>query len=257
MDEFNIENSNNYLSNYTVDENEIFSRYMTIVNEFLTQTKESIKPNNDQYFLHIIITGVETITHVYRLLLLYTKNSELVCYNCKKSVYYYIEFICHLSTSNCAILKLTVKDASLFVYRKTVFAINQTFRKDYKQDERTKLIGDNIFCLTEIFLSCFKNSNTISIDTILIANNRFAENMTYMFKKTESKNYNKKLNCILKICDCIDNDKYEIISFIIRKITKKDIELSSIRDAVVYAVASNTMTNKQFADTVFSKCVNC
>ena len=257
MDEFNIENSDNYLSCYNINETEILSRYAILVNEFLAQVYESIKTDNELYFLYIITNGIETITHVYRFLLMYTKNSELAFYNCKKSIYYYIEFICQLSNNKGDFLKLTAKDASFFVYRKTVFAINQTFRKDYKQDKKTALIDDNIFYITELFRSCFRNSNATSIDTILNANDCFVEDITEMFKKTDPVCYNKKLKCLSRFCDCINKDKYEILSLIVRKITRKNIELASISGAVAYALSLDNITTKQFVNAIFSKCISC
>lgn len=255
MDDFNIENVNNYRECYNVDEKEILSRYNVLINDFLTQSHEAIKINNKPYFIYIIINGIETITHVYRFLLMYTKNSELVCYNCKKSVYYYIEFITQLSRNKGAVLKLTVKDASLFVYRKTIFAVDQTYRKQYIQDEKTKIIDSNIFCITEILLSCFRNNITCPPDSITISSNKFVEEIKDLFKKTEPVYHNRKLECLLKFCQCINNDKYDTLSLIARKLAKTDVVLSTISEAVAYAL-NNKATSKHFVNTIFSKCIS-
>lgn len=253
MDEFNIEKNDNYLSCYNATETDILSRYVALINEFLTQAYESFKSDIDGYFTYITNNGIDTITHVYRFLLLYTKNLDLASYNCKKAIYYYIEFICHLSNNKCENLKLTAKDASLFVYGRTLFTINKSLRKY----NNTTIIDDNIFYITEIFRSCFIYRTTSSINTILDANTLFVEDITEMFKKTNSVCYNKKLKCLLRFCERINKDKYEILSFMVRKITRNDIELSSINKAIDYALSIDNMPNKQFVSVLFSKCVSC
>ena len=73
--------------------------------------------------------GIETISSVFKILLLYTKNLPLTIFHCQKSFYYYIEFIGQIGDSNHQFLQLNSKDATLFVFKKTVFEINNDHRK--------------------------------------------------------------------------------------------------------------------------------
>uniref|UniRef100_A0A6C0CS46 Uncharacterized protein n=1 Tax=viral metagenome TaxID=1070528 RepID=A0A6C0CS46_9ZZZZ len=157
MAQYSLETLDNYLETYDVSESEMFSKYVNLISEFTSQAQTSIAISNLEYYKYVIIKGIETITHVFRMLLLYTKNIELSYYNCKKALYYYIEFIGQIGEDNHEFLKLTSKDASLFVYKKTIFSIQNSFRKEYKEDEGADNIKtNNTFHMTELFLSVYK-----------------------------------------------------------------------------------------------------
>ena len=78
------------------------------------------------------------------MLLIYTKNLDIVYYNCQKSYIYYIEFIGQIGEDNHSFLQLNSKDAALFVYKKTIFEINNDIRTNYTCDN----ISDKL--LTEL-----------------------------------------------------------------------------------------------------------
>ena len=126
---YNLEVIDNYRSDYETSEKEMFGRYMQIIAEFCGQAEECINVKNLEYYKYVVIRGLETITHVYRMLLLYTRNVDLSFYNCKKALYYYLEFIGQIGDEGHEFLKLTstVRAVSCrgilvyeeFLYRKT------------------------------------------------------------------------------------------------------------------------------------------
>ena len=77
------------------------------------------------YFKHIITYGIECITHIYKLLLLHTKNISLTEHHCEKNVLFYVEFISQIGDDNHTFLQLTSKDAVLFLYKKSLFELNE------------------------------------------------------------------------------------------------------------------------------------
>ena len=93
MAQYEVGDVANYLEGYVVHPTDMFTKYLGVMTEFVTQTLESVSISNIDYFKHVMIKGMETITHVFRMLLLYTHNLDLAVYNSKKSVYYFIEFI--------------------------------------------------------------------------------------------------------------------------------------------------------------------
>ena len=139
MAQYSLETIDNYLETYDVSETEMFSKYINLLSEFTGQAQASISISNLDYYKYVIIKGIETITHVFRMLLLYTRNIELSYYNCKKALYYYIEFIGQIGEDNHEFLKLTSKDASLFVYKKTIFSLHNSFKKEYKENDDEKI----------------------------------------------------------------------------------------------------------------------
>jgi hypothetical protein len=78
----------------------------------------------------IILRGLKTITHVYTLLLYYTRNVELSYYHAQKSFYFYIEFVQQITDDQHTFLNLNTKDACMFVYKKTIFEINGEVKKN-------------------------------------------------------------------------------------------------------------------------------
>ena len=128
---FQLENIDNYL-NYISRNNlkQLYSKYLSIVCEFITLAeKNKFKPNKG-FQLYIIVKGIESIHHIFRLLLLYTCNMDLVYYHCHKAYYYYIEFMDQISKDDHYFLRFSVKDAILFVYKKTIYEIDNGLREN-------------------------------------------------------------------------------------------------------------------------------
>lgn len=126
----------NSIDNYKQSLNEtndvIMSNYLDIINEFIKFAISNVHIQKNNYFKYIINKGIETIQYVFIMLLLYTKNLELVHYHCSKAFYYYVEFIGQVGDDNHVFLRLTSKDAILFVYKKTIFEINDSFKRTFQ-----------------------------------------------------------------------------------------------------------------------------
>ena len=105
------------------------------------------------------------------MLLLYTKNLSLAYVHCQKSLYYYVEFICQIGDDTHSFLQLNTKDASLFVYKKTIFDINNEHRKEFASVKDSCAITTNVDLLIEIY------SNFVSMvlyDFTFTANNKLS-----------------------------------------------------------------------------------
>ena len=270
MTQYNIDSVDNYLTHYNATTNELFTGYLNIIKEFIAQSGELVCLRNINYFKNVVIKGIETLTHAYRYLLLYTKNIELANYNCKKAIFYYVEFISQLGDDKQDSLKLTINDAVFFVYKKTIFEISQSFRKDYnsQSDEQSNIITDNLFCMTEIYLSCFRNIidkyDTFSLEHLYAAireSNDFAQEIINISHNVDATAYNRKATVLLKFSNCINcsnmNNKYDLLKLLIKKIKKIDISLENINEAVSYAknYAEPDTTSKQIVILILSKCV--
>ena len=119
-----IQNINNYFKSLDEKQSIILSQYIGLIQQYILHFCESIDIKNIGYMKYVINNGVDVLTHVFRILLLYTNNLKLTVYHCEKSLYYYTEFIGQIGDDNHSFLKLNSKDASLFVYKKTIFEIN-------------------------------------------------------------------------------------------------------------------------------------
>ena len=150
-----LHNLDNYKKVFTYSTSEICAKYFGLVTEYLIQCVETIFMRNKKYYKFIICKGINTITHVFKLLLLYTRNLDLTYHHCQKSFYYYVEFIGQIGDDNHSFLQLNSKDAALFVYKKTIFELNNEFRKDFVSEINTNTIMENVDTIMDIHNSCF------------------------------------------------------------------------------------------------------
>ena len=151
MSKHSLHNLENYKSEYTHGTTEIYTKYIGLVNEYIVQYIDTISIRNMKYYKYIIIKGLETITHVFKLIILYTKNLNVVYNLCQKSLYYYVEFICQIGDDNHSFLQLNSKDASLFVYKKTIFELNNEYRKEFVSLNTSCTLMNNLNILVDLY----------------------------------------------------------------------------------------------------------
>ena len=141
MKDNSLQNIENYKKDsYANNEMDIYMKYVSVINQYLLFGIETIKNKNSEYLKYILIKGLFTISYVFKMLFLFTRNLDLTYYHCQKSYSYYIEFIGQIGDDAVTYLQLNSKDAALFVYKKTIFDINHDYKKDYYENkvEETK-----------------------------------------------------------------------------------------------------------------------
>jgi len=140
-----INSSNNKIIAENHNEMDTYMKYVNVINQYLLFGIETIKNQNSEYLKYILIKGLFTISHVFKMLLLLTRNLDLTYYHCQKSYSYYIEFIGQIGEDAITYLQLNSKDAALFVYKKTIFDINHEYKKNYyetkAEEKKNKIIS--------------------------------------------------------------------------------------------------------------------
>ena len=239
---FALQDSANYYDSFNKSTTEIFSKYMNIISEYLSRSDEIITSKNTNDTRYIIVRGIETIAHVYRILLLYTKNADLVYYHAQRASYYYVEFIGQIGADGHSYLQLNSKDATLFVYKKTLFDINNEFRKDFASLCGNDIILENIECLLHIYNSLLiqqislleydaKKPNTSilkKVDTQL--ENTVQELLNLSIGHSEHM-YGKKLKVLRKFHDTSSfefSKKNNILKCLAKKLKVKQLEPDDI-----------------------------
>ena len=104
--------------------------FVLLINEYIKFILEKTKLKNSKFLKFIIIRGCYTVTNVFNNILYYTKNLDLTFYHCQKAYYYYIEFIEQITDEKNTFLQLTSRDAITYVYKKTIYEINNDVRKN-------------------------------------------------------------------------------------------------------------------------------
>jgi hypothetical protein len=141
---YSISNTENYKQIIEYNLENILDKYLSVIYQYFNHLEESNFNIKNQYYKYIISNGINCINNIFKILLLYTNNIELVFYHTQKSFIYYIEFITQIGDENNNFLQLNSKDATLFVYKKTIFEINNDIRKDFTIKKNNKKILENI-----------------------------------------------------------------------------------------------------------------
>lgn len=126
-EDFSLSNPDNY-KNFIAEEDKkkILLKYFEIISEYLNFLLD--KKNS----IIIIISGFETISHVFLILLFYTKNIDLTFHYSIKACCLYCEYIEQLlqeSSSTKFCIKIKSYDAILFVYKNTIYNLKKNNNK--------------------------------------------------------------------------------------------------------------------------------
>lgn len=228
MSNYSLDNISNYKESYNSDEIEQFSKYINILNEFIHQVEGTLNFKNIKYKTFIIIKGIETISHVYKLILLYTKNLELCYYNSKRALYYYIEFISQIGEENHDFLKLTPKDAILFVYKKTIFSLDENFLKKFKSNKEDFMMIDNFSLLIDINSIIFfkefdkKEMDNENLQTLFIETLKIGQALINLCRKNKGDILNYKLKFIKNLVNNITFNNLLLLD-VIKKLIKMNL----------------------------------
>ena len=242
MSKHTLQNLDNYKTEYTHGITEIYTKYFGIVKEYIIQFIDTIYISNMKYYRYIIIKGLETITHVFKILLLYTKNLNITYNLCQKSLYYYVEFICQIGDDHHSFLQLNSKDASLFVYKKTIFELNNEHRKEFFLENENCIFINNINILIDLYNRYILNylmeyNFTKSKDTMFIKHidstcTKYNQSILNLSLNLSLEEYYDKL-CLLKEIDIVlpicNKIKINYIIYIIKKLQKKKVLLHVIK----------------------------
>jgi hypothetical protein len=169
---FSLHNSENYKTELTSNICDVTKIYSELIMEYFRFIQENIKLSASKMSKFIITRGLDTITNVFLNLLYYTKNLDVTYFHCQKSFYFYVEFVGQISDDEKMFLQLTSRDATTYVYKKTIFEINNEFKKLHPE-------------ISSLFIS--------KLDIIKIYINIY---QTYLFKiinSTHKKEINKEI----------------------------------------------------------------
>lgn len=240
-----LNNIENYNKEIDIPEHILFLKYIGLIHEFIEHSTENIFIQKSDYLKYILITGIKNILYIFNFIILYTKNLDLTIYHTQKAMLYYIEFIGQIGDDNHSFLKLNTKDATLFIYKKTIFDINNDFRKTYDESEETKIKMKNL----HLYIDCYNTALINTINYIEFKDNNLKDlqkiTFTKLYKIVESliqlpliynNDFSKitnKLEDIQKLIniftsyyhyDCINKNYLYIIEYFIKKIYKKNVD---------------------------------
>ena len=130
----------------------LMNKYSDVILNYFHYIHKNISSKNKVLNKFIITRGLDTITHVFLYLLHYTNNSSIALYYCEKASYFYVEFVTQISTDETSFLQLSSRDATNYVYKKTIFEIKHVkpHQESYTEDSTDKMN------LIELYLNGYK-----------------------------------------------------------------------------------------------------
>ena len=182
--------------------------------DYLNIITENISVTNNVFNNFIIIRGLEIITNVFTIILFYSKNIDMAFYHGQKAFYFYVEFIGQISEVQHTFLQLSSRDAVMFVYKKTIFEINNEIRKKHKVSIETNgystkldILDANIDIMKNIIIYIFASynigkENATPMSVVSGVPSLQKENIKDCLKKT--------IKRLEKISDKINNPKITI-----------------------------------------------
>lgn len=107
---------------------EIMINYTTLLNYYVIYSIENIKSKN----INIFNKGFSLISNVFITILMYTRSLNTTIHHTQKAILYYIEYITQITDKDeNMFFNLTLKDAIVYVYTKTIYDINEVIRSSY------------------------------------------------------------------------------------------------------------------------------
>jgi hypothetical protein len=214
---FNVENYNKEIDNELYYKG--LSLYINIGNQCIQYLLNNLKTTNKEYIIFIIERGIKTVSHVYNFLIMYTKNIELLEHHLEKAYLYYVEFVSQIGEESNTYIKLNSKDATLFVYKKTIYDINNDYRHKLKLGNTDLMFLNKMNSFIEIY-----NKLIINIASLIIKDNK-VENIVEKYKQ-KSKDFEKIVTNIYSLFSKYDYINLKnIVNDIIYELLNKNIKI--------------------------------
>lgn len=232
---YSLHSNENFKKDLESEISDVVDKLSDLIIEYFNFIVENIKLKQTTFSKFIIIRGLDTILNVFNLILFYTKNLDLTYFHCQKSFYLYVEFVGQISEDEKMFLQLSSRDASTYVYKKTIFDINSELRKcNETVSDYTKLKLDIINSYVEVY-------KTLLLKLIYddFTNDKNLSNLYDLYKKINSvsdKSLIKKINKVLEpLFYNIEkaNILFEITGILLKKIVKNPDIIKNINNKFI------------------------
>ncbi len=219
---YSLHNLENYSKELDCELADVVDKLSQLLIDYFKFILENIKLKRTMSSEFIIIRGLDTIINVFNHLLFYTKNIDTTYFNCQKAFYFYVEFIGQISEDEKMCLQMNSKDASTYVYKKTINYINKELKTISEE------VSDYTKSKLEIVNSCVDLYKMLLLH--LISNDynnedhlKSLEDLFKILNKLHDKSLVSKLNVIVDKLYYYVNDSYKfysIVGLIIKKMVK-------------------------------------
>ena len=150
--------------------------------------------NNPKYLEFIYLKGLFLLKHIFLMLHINCVSNIAINALLEKAYIYFIEFLIQIN-NNCANFELTLKDAILFTYKKTILSYKQT---NINKNIIIKDIDNNLNILCNIFY-IVNNLNNVNFIDILAHDQTYIEEYIELIITNKLNNIKTLENKVLNI----------------------------------------------------------
>jgi hypothetical protein len=236
---YSLNNYENFKKELNYDINDVIEKILELFIEYYKFITENIKIKKSKFYQFIIIRGLDTIISIFNFILLYSKNLDLTYFHCQRAYYFYVEFVGQISEDEKTFLQLSSRDAITYVYKKTIFEINNEIKKNNETiSDYTRLkidiINDYIELYRIILLKLINNNNLdekMDNEKIII--------IQTIFKKINTLNNKSKIKLLNELIEKIYyeieniNCFLDICSMLTKKMTKNNDILNNCKQKIL------------------------
>lgn len=164
-------------------EEKIIHNFIELLNDYLNHMKKTVININIPNYTYIVCIGINSIIHIFKIVLNHTKNIDITKYYCQKAYYCYLEYIEQMNKTQ-SLHNLKLLDAITFIYKNV---LNELYQSDTipLQNLSTPSSSSNYL------------DSSIGVKTLLPASFFSQNKMTniiYLKGQQESTNYKEKTN---------------------------------------------------------------
>lgn len=150
--------------------------------------------NNPKYLEFIYLKGLFLLKHIFLMLHINCVSNIAINALLEKAYIYFIEFLIQIN-NNCANFELTLKDAILFTYKKTILSYKQT---NINKNIIIKEFDNNLNILCNIFY-IVNNLNNVNFIDILAHDQTYIEEYIELIITNKLNNIKTLENKVLNI----------------------------------------------------------
>lgn len=236
--QYTLLNISNFNKKMTSSVEDVLEKYMLVVIEYKNFISEKIVMKNKKHFEFIYRRGLDTISHVFSMILFYTKNLDITYYHSQKSFYFFVEFIEQIIDIQHSFLQLSSRDASVFVYKKTIYEINNEYRKSVENDKDSNAQDLEII---NLYIEIYKL-------LVGLTNNQFNE-ICLKLGKNSAKHDKKIIKLIYLYAEKMMEDRV-IVAFDTFLLLLNNLEKYGAKDDVIMNLTILILENEPITETV-------
>lgn len=190
-----LHNLDNYKDELDVTVNDLTVAYARIIGDYYRSVA------SEQYSRFVVLRGVDTITNVFNHMIYYTRNLSLAISYSEKAYLFYIEFISQISDAEKLFLRLSSRDATMYVFNKTISDIKYATEVPSKQTNEVISEFHRTANVLKTLIMKYSDVDIFNNEVKLITENGLTDHVIRLidslYYKTETTNNNRFFNEIV------------------------------------------------------------